>query len=330
MPPCTSLRRRPLALFALATLLSLGSVMAAQQTPPTPQWQPQTPALQSDWMVPASFRVGPGDVLAIQAYDMPELSRTAAVDAAGALDLGYLQRPLPVAGLTTAAIARRLAAALRLEQIALDPQIAVQVWLIRSHPITVSGEVRRPGILQAEKPLTLLDALLRAGGASDRAGNVVLLSRGNAHGAVVTRRFDLSAVLASADPSSNPWLQTGDAVQVLPAGQVFVAGAVEAPGAFLFQPGERLTAAAAVALAHGWKLDGKPEHAILVRVTPQGGTKELLLNLRRIMNRQVPDPLLEANDILYVPGNNRKSASLFALKSLATTAAVGLGYFIAK
>lgn len=76
MPPCTSLCRRPLALFALATLLSLGSAMAAQQTPPAPQWQSQTPALQSNWVVPASFRVGPGDVLAVEAYDMPELSRT--------------------------------------------------------------------------------------------------------------------------------------------------------------------------------------------------------------------------------------------------------------
>lgn len=319
------MRTRPCVL--VIALLAFCLALAAQQPPP--DFAAPAP-LAADPVVPAQYRIGPGDVLAIVAYDMPELSRSVSVNAQGWLQPGYLRHPLAVNGRTPDQVAHLLSAALRQEQIAVDPQIEVQVRQIRSHPITVSGEVRYPRVLQAEKPLTLLDALMRAGGLTDLAGNDAILTRRNARGQLENVRLPLAKVLAGTDARYNVLLASGDYIRVPPAGQVFVAGAVQEPGAFTLKPGERLTAAGAIALVRGWKLDGKPESAVLVRATSEGGTREIALNLRRIMDRKAPDPPLEANDILYVPGNGGKSASLFALKSLATSAAVGLGYFIAK
>lgn len=279
--------------------------------------------------VPADYRIGRGDVLGLSALGMPELSATVAVDGGGEVRPGYLRRPVGAAGRSPGQVAAALAAELRAERIALDPQIEVTVRRIRSHAITVSGEVRRPQVIEAERPLTLLEALLRAGGADARAGDEVVVTHRDAAGRSEAHSYALRALEAGDDPAANPMLGDGDFVNVPPAGQVFVAGAVTQPGAFPLSGDETLTLAGAVALARGWTASARPDHAVLVRRTKEG-TRTVAVNLRRVFARREADVELRANDILYIPDSGARNGGIFALKSLATTAAVALGYAVVR
>src|ERR1700674_4183353 len=88
-----------------------------------------------------------------------------------------LKQVVDTGGLSPADIEAAIAAALRQEQILVDPFVTVTIAEYHSRPISVAGAVKMPLVFQAESAITLLEAVARAQGLREDAGREILVSR---------------------------------------------------------------------------------------------------------------------------------------------------------
>lgn len=276
--------------------------------------------------VPASYVIGPNDVLAMKVFGADELSDAAMrVDSDGTIHTPYGNTPVRVGGMTIDKVRTAIAAELVKDQLAVDPKVEVSVVDPESHPITISGlGVKQPGTVQAIQPMRLVEALNRAGGLADNSGAEIVVIAPGANGSRVEKHYSAAAVLSGADASANPWLQGGEEVRVMPGGFAYLSGAVQTQGAYALSDTDPLTIRKAMTKAHGLAPAAKADQAELVR---HAGTPEQTvtrINLPAIMNGTAPDVALAANDMVYVPVSGSKKASLDALSrtlSVLTVAA---------
>lgn len=262
--------------------------------------------------------VGTNDLLAISVYGAPEYTRTARIDAAGAIRLPMLRNAIPVGGLLPPAIETAVAGALRAEQLLVDPVVTVTVAEYASRPIRVTGAVRRPVSFQGYGRITLLDALNRAEGVTPEAGAEIVVTR-PAGGEPALLRIPSVPLLDGADPSLNIPLAGGEEIHVAEAAKVFVVGNVKKPGAFLNSPRSRLTVLRALALAEGLAPFARKQ-AYLYRRSDSGPPVELKIELGQILARRAPDVPLQPNDVLYVPDHAGRRITTQALER-----AIGFG-----
>lgn len=116
---------------------------------------------------PASYVIGPQDVLQIDVWKEPEMSAAAVpVRLDGRISLPLLA-DIQAAGLTP----MQLGAALteKVKKFVQDPQVTVVVTAINSKRVYVLGEVQHPGPLMMQPDMNVLQALSSAGGLSQYA-----------------------------------------------------------------------------------------------------------------------------------------------------------------
>src|SRR5579885_3308596 len=179
-------------------------------------------------------KIGPRDLIAIQVYDSPELTRTVRVGADGFIRLPMLQQRIKAEGLYAADLETAIASAIKDEEILVDPYVTVTIAEYHSRPISVAGAVRAPLVFQAERPTTLLEAIAKAQGLREDAGAEILISKPQADGdnkaMVLTRRIDVRALMNQADPEANIVLTGGEEIRVPEVGKIYVVGNVKKPG----------------------------------------------------------------------------------------------------
>lgn len=316
---------------ALAQTQSESSVQSTPQSSSTlGQQTGPTAMIPSPTQAPPEYRVGTGDVLGITVFNMPELNRTTVLGSQGKLELSYFPHSLKVNGKTAEEIGQQIANELKQLQVVLDPQVNVTVIRVESKPVVVGGDVRHPQVLQEIRPLTLLEALMLAGGPESSAGYSVLVTRKDRGGKLFSFDLPLTKVMSGTDPSANIGIKPGDTVQVLPGQKVFVAGAVKRPGAFQLGNGQRLTVSKLMALTGGWQAAADPSKAVIVRQEANGRRKTIRVNLPKIMARKEHDVALDPNDMLYVPGSTAKKVGFAALTITGHAVLLGLGYLIIR
>jgi len=99
---------------------------------------------------------------------------------------------------------------------------------------------------------------------------------------------------------------------------------VKSPGGYTLKKGrDELTVLRAVALAGDLTGVAKKSKAVIIRKDPKSpqGRLEINLDLKSILIGKSPDPILQADDILFVPGSGGKKA----LKTLAGVPAMIAG-----
>lgn len=126
---------------------------------------------------PMDIPIGAGDLLHIDVFDVPELSREVRVSQTGDISFPLLPGLVHVAGLNAFQIQDKLAQLLMENGLLSHPQVSVFVKEQNSQPISVVGAVRRPMVYQADHPTTLLELLAQAGGIADDAGGDVIITR---------------------------------------------------------------------------------------------------------------------------------------------------------
>jgi polysaccharide biosynthesis/export protein len=111
----------------------------------------------------------------------------------------------------------------------------------------------------------------------------------------------------------------------MPAGAVYVIGAVNKPGRFLLPSDTQQTSVLnIVALAEDLKRTAKASHSVLLRRTGTGTeVEEIPVDVSKILARQQPDIVIHANDVLFVPDSTAKRAFTRGLES-ALQVATGL------
>jgi polysaccharide biosynthesis/export protein len=127
---------------------------------------------------PHDYVIGRGDSIAVEVFDVPELSRELRVSQTGTIGMPLVPVRLYVVGLTEVQLQRKIAEVLEAQGLVSHPQVMVFVKEKKSKPITVVGAVGHPGVIQADRPLTLMEVLAESGGIAGDAGDTVLITRG--------------------------------------------------------------------------------------------------------------------------------------------------------
>jgi polysaccharide export outer membrane protein len=126
---------------------------------------------------PHDYVIGNGDLLAIQVFDVQELSREVRVSQTGTIGIPLVPVRLHVNGLTELQTEMKIAEVLESNGLVSHPQVSVAVKERKSKPITVVGAVAHPMVYQADRQVTLLEVLAEAGGIAPDAGDSVIITR---------------------------------------------------------------------------------------------------------------------------------------------------------
>lgn len=161
----------------------------------------------------ADYVIGPGDVLAINVWRNPELSRTMPVRPDGRIAMPLIGE-MSANGLTALQLRDRIREDLR--PYVSHPEVNVVIQEIRSRSFNVVGKVGKPGSFDLNKPTKVLDALALAGGFQDFAKVTkiyVLRPPGNNARSQVLH-FNYKQVIKGKQTEQNVQLQPGDTVVV--------------------------------------------------------------------------------------------------------------------
>jgi len=114
----------------------------------------------------AEFLIGPEDILDIQVWKNPELSRTVPVRPDGKVSLP-LVNDIQAAGLSPTALRDVLTT--RLSEYVPSPEVAVIVREVHSVKVAVVGAVKIPGRYEVNSPTTVLELIAQAQGLTEFA-----------------------------------------------------------------------------------------------------------------------------------------------------------------
>lgn len=286
---------------------------------------------------PMDYRIGFDDVLDVNVFEAPELNREVRVSSAGEISLPLLDS-VHVAGLTPRELELVLQELLRRKYMK-DPHVSVFVREMQSHPVSVLGAVRRPGVFQVRGSKTLLEILSLAEGLADDAGETAIIMRGaglqdaaassleetvppknvNSQAADVVQ-INLKDLLDSSDTHQNPLVNPGDIVKVLRAGIVYVVGDVQRPGGFAMKSNEKMSVLQVIALSGGLTPTASKSGARIIRTDEQSGERaQTQIDLSKILAGKAPDPMLQAKDIVFVPNSASKTTFSRGLEAAAQT-----------
>lgn len=300
-----------LLLLALMVVVSSGQAFAASSaaSPAHP------PALRD----PETLLIGPGDLLDLTVYDVPQLILRVRV-----ADNGIVHLPLigdtQLAGETVREAEKQIAHELVAKQFVKDPQVSLLIAEFATQGITVTGEVNAPGIYPLMGPHRLYDAISAAGGLTVKAGRTISIVHRDDPDHPEVVRLSSSLPLAKV----NVMVQPGDTVVVMKAGVVYVVGQVHHPGAFLMENNTSISVLKAIALAQGTTKIASLKHACIIRKGPSG-MESIPVPLNKIYHRKAHDLLLSPEDILFVPTSNAKLYGQMGIQAALTamgTAAV--------
>jgi polysaccharide export outer membrane protein len=205
--------RLKLALIILAVLVAgAASAVAADQAKPKTQQNTRVEAAAQPQPGPVEYVIGPDDLLAVNVWKEPEISRNVPVRPDGKISLP-LVGDLRADGRTPAQlqdeIRQKLLAYLS------DPEVSVIVQEARSQKFNILGEIERPGSYVLSHSMTVLDAIAVAGGFKDfaRTSKIYVL-RVHGDGSRACIPFNYKEVIKGRNLSQNVELEARDTIVV--------------------------------------------------------------------------------------------------------------------
>ncbi len=217
------MKRTILFMLAVILLASAGSTRAAQDkkgVKPVPSF----PSVQGDpapaddlkpAVTPAttdpSYVIGPEDVLDINVWKEPDMTRVVPVRPDGKISLPLIN-DVQAAGSTPQQLATDVTNKLR--KFLTEPQVTVIVTAINSQRVFVVGEVLRAGAFPLIPGMTVLQALASAGGFTTFADVKKIHVMRLVNGKHTEMPFNYREVLKGDNPDQNIKLEPGDTVVV--------------------------------------------------------------------------------------------------------------------
>ncbi len=214
--------------------------------------------LPTDNAPATAYQIGPHDRLQITVWDHPELndpgSEKIDPELAGRTvhDDGTLYYPyvgnVPVGGKSVAEVRELLTEGL--SKYFKKVKVDVRVLSFQSHRVAVVGQVKNPGIQSmTETPLTIAEAISRAGGVTEEADttNATLARNGKLY------KIDVLKLYEKGGTDQNLLLKDGDVLNIQDRrdNKVFMMGEVGRQQALQIGNGQRMTLSQALAEAYG-------------------------------------------------------------------------------
>ncbi len=276
--------------------------------------QAKTPATSTDSPDQSALvKLGPGDLIEVGVYNVPELASKVRVSNSGEVYLPLIDY-VHVEGLTQEEAQKLIEKRLEDGGFVRSPHVTIFVDEAASQGVTVLGEVTKAGIYPDVADHKLYEVISEAGGFTNSASRKIAVIRRNQPDPI---RIDLPRNLAD-DLSGNIDIQPGDTITVPRAPIIYVVGDVGRPSGLLVDNGT-LTVLQALALAGGTNHTAKLSGARIIRKGPAGMT-ETRVAVKKMLEAKAPDITLQADDILFIPVSAAKVAAGRTVEAAMTMA----------
>jgi polysaccharide biosynthesis/export protein len=201
-----------LPVFLVATLIAAAQSQSQQQppekVPEAPKVLPNSTGTNGSGapVDPKTYVIGPEDVLSIQVFHEPDLTRTESVRPDGKITMPLIG-DMQAEGLTPERLKDQLKQAL--SSFVKNPDITITILAVNSKRYTIAGEVMRPGPVALVLPTHVFDALSSVGFRDFANKSKIVILRGNKR-----IRFNYNDVLKGKHLEQNILLEPGDTIYV--------------------------------------------------------------------------------------------------------------------
>lgn len=177
-----------------------------------PEITPTLPDTRVTEQPGSGYTIGSDDVLTVNVWHEPEVSRSVPVRPDGKISLPLIG-DVQAAGLTPTDLKNELE--VKFAKYLTNPAVSVIVSKIRSQRVNVLGQVYRPGTYPLIPPMSVIDAIATAGGLKEFARpNKIYVLRALPNGQQRRINFAYKDVLKGKSGSIDMELQTRDTVVV--------------------------------------------------------------------------------------------------------------------
>ncbi|HXX80772.1 MAG TPA: polysaccharide biosynthesis/export family protein [Thermodesulfovibrionales bacterium] len=255
----------------------------------------------------ADYIIGADDVLDIDVYQAEELHKTVRVSSQGYIGI-LLIGQIKAKGLTPLQLEQEISK--RLEKYMQEPRVSVTIKEYRAQKISVIGAVSTGGVFSVTGQKYLVDMLIMAGGIGAGASEICLVLRPSdsemaGEKKTETLAINLIDLLEKGDFSLNIPVFTGDIINVIRNGIVFVDGPVNRPGTFSYKM--RMTLREAIIFAGGLRFEADPSDVKILRDKGDGTREVIGVNYEDITKGKSNDFPIKENDIIIMGKNGFKN-----------------------
>jgi polysaccharide export outer membrane protein len=250
---------------------------------------------EEDLPAGAGYLIGPEDVLNVEVWNQPDISREVIVNYEGEITIPPIKK-LSVMGLTVSQLEEKLAEAL--SRYLIDPIVFVTIKEFNSQRVTALGEIRT-GMYTLKRRTTLVEFLGQIGGPTDNADtyHIRLIKKDKK-----VFVYDFNELLKDPQKSKSVIVTGGDTVYVPPLefNKVLVVGEVKNPSIVPIKG--RLSLLDAITEAGGYTRDAVLKSIIVIR-GELGSQEGIRINLNEILKKAdlSQNIELQSGDIVYVP-----------------------------
>ena len=246
------------------------------------------------------YKLGPRDLVDVRVLEVPDMNGERRVNDSGRLDLPLVGE-VEVAGLTASQARDKLVQLLTAKYVN-RASVSFVVKEYSSAPVSVLGAVAKPGSLQISGRWDLQQAILAAGGLTANAGRKIYVLRHSENGMSDRLEVDTADLFQRATPLWNVPIYPSDVVNipVKTTIKILCLGELKTPGAFEFDPEERVTLLSVIAKAGGLTDRAARSSIRIKRHTPAGEDVEMKADYKRIVKGKDKDPVLQADDVVVV------------------------------
>ena len=198
--------KKTILLIGLTLVVSCASDIPSVKTLAKHE-QANSPTSESD----DDYLIGHGDILSIDVWKEPDLSKQVSVRLDGNISLP-LVNDIDAAGLTLVQLREQLAE--KYKDFVDVPEVSVTLIESRSKRIYLLGKVTRPGEYVLQKNMTIVQAISLAGGLAEWADSSDVKLIRKIKGTEKTFRVDYDAIVSGEDLAQNVQLQPDDTIFV--------------------------------------------------------------------------------------------------------------------
>jgi polysaccharide biosynthesis/export protein len=261
------------------------------------------------------FQLGPGDLIVVRVFMQADYQATVRLDLDGNVKLPFIGS-VSLKGLTVREAQTLIADRLRTGEFYRNPEVMIQVMDTVNGTAIVTGEIHSTVPVATER--SLKEVLLFAGGLPANASHTVKIVRRGPNGTDQVLVVDLGTDLAASTAADVP-IHPHDIIQITRASVVYVLGAFRNQGAVPLDQATPLTLLQLAALSGGVNFEGNNSGLRIIR-TIGSDRKVVEVNIKKIRDGKAPDPVLQANDIVFLPTDAMKAT----LKSLGAGGVLGV------
>ncbi len=269
-------------------------------------------------LYPASREVylGRGDLLAVHLYGSLDYTPIVRVGIDGTVQLPLIDA-VQVEGLTVHQAQSLIAQKLISAGMYRDPQVSIQITESPNEFVTVIGEIHGIVPIVGEKRLFDVLAAASGGGLPNSATTIVVGGGGlpsTASHIITINRYGEKEPI-TVDIGTDPAKSTAGNIPIFPrdtivvprVGVVYVLGAFKTQGAIPLQQNSPMTLMKVAALAGGPGFEGQENELKIIRSV--GVDRQIVqVDIKKVIQGKVPDPVLQAEDIVFLPTNPMKAA----------------------